>query len=270
MKRIAERSVRSLLLLSVVVLALAACSGRAGVSSRFVSRVGSELRLEGKPFRFGGANNYYLMYKSPTMVDNLLTSAATHHLRVLRMWGSLDIGNQDGSNSIHGKADGVYFQYWIGSEPAYNDGDDGLKRLDYVVHKADQLGIKLVIPFVNNWEAFGGMDQYVRWRGGKYHDDFYTDATIRTWYKNWIAHRLNRTNSYNGVAYKDDPTIMTWELANEPRCKGTAAYPTSGSCTAETITAWADDITVSANKRWVKLPAGVGPRVAANTAPSRR
>lgn len=212
------------------------------LGNKFVKRDESELRLNGKPFRFGGANNYYLMYKSQAMVDDVLTTAAANNFNVIRMWGSLEIGNQDGSNSINGKSDGVYFQYWNGSAPAYNDGEDGLKRLDYAIYKAGQLNLKLVIPFVNNWNAFGGIDQYVRWRGGQYHDEFYTDPLIRQWYKNWIAHLLNRTNSYTGVQYKNDPTIMTWELANEPRCKSAGAYPASPTCTTQTLTTWADEM----------------------------
>jgi len=111
-----------------------------------------------------------------------------------------------------------------------------------VIYKAGQLGIKLVIPFVNNWNDFGGMDQYVRWRGGQYHDAFYTDPLIRTWYKNWIAHLLERTNTYNGLKYKNDPTIMTWELGNEPRCLSAGAYPRSPNCTTQTLIAWADEM----------------------------
>ena len=55
--------------------------------------------------------------------------------------------------------------------------------------------------------------------GGRswYHDDFYTDPTIIGWYKEWIAHVLERTNTLTGVRYKDDPTIAMWELGNEPR-----------------------------------------------------
>jgi len=208
----------------------------------YVKQAGPDLRLKGKLFRFAGTNNYYLMYKSQFMVNDVLQRAADNGFKVLRMWGSLDIGNQDGSNSVQGKADGVYFQYWDGTAPAYNDGADGLEHLDYVIYRAGQLGIRLVIPFVNNWNAFGGMDQYVRWSNGQYHDQFYTDPMIRTWYKNWISHLLNRTNIYTGLKYKNDPTIMTWELANEPRCLSAGAYPRSNSCTTQTLIAWANEM----------------------------
>ena len=232
-----------LLLLATAALQPAGARASDGPQGKlFVKQAGPELRLNGKIFRFAGTNNYYLMYKSNFMVDDVLNAAAAQGFRVMRTWGWLDIGNQDGSNSIRGKADGIYFQYWDGTKPAYNDGDDGLKRLDYVVYKAGQVGLKLVIPFTNNWNDFGGMDQYVRWRGGQYHDQFYTDPLIRQWFKNWIAHLLNRTNSYTGVQYKNDPAIMAWELANEPRCLSAGAYPRSSGCTTQTLTTWADEM----------------------------
>ena len=182
-----------LLVLMILCQTFSTARVSAAPGNDFVKQTGPELRLHGRLFRFAGSNNYYLMYKSQFMVDDVLNAAAAQGFRVMRVWGSLDIGNQDGSNSIRGKADGVYFQYWDGSAPAYNDGEDGLQSLDYVIYRAGQLGIKLVIPFVNNWNDFGGMDQYVRWRGGQYHDQFYTDPVIRTWYKNWIAHLSSRS-----------------------------------------------------------------------------
>uniref|UniRef100_A0A0W0FSC3 mannan endo-1,4-beta-mannosidase n=1 Tax=Moniliophthora roreri TaxID=221103 RepID=A0A0W0FSC3_MONRR len=65
------------------------------------------------------------------------------------------------------------------------------------------------------------------------HDLFYTNAKVISAYKNYI-------NAFVG-RYKNEPTIMAWELANEPRCKGTTGK-TSGTCTPATITKWATDI----------------------------
>jgi mannan endo-1,4-beta-mannosidase len=198
----------------------------------FVRRAGPNLILDGKPFEFVGTNNYYLMYSSKLMVDDVLNTAAANGFTVMRTWGWLD---QTPKN-------GIVFQTFDGMSISYNDGATGLANLDYTVAQAGKLGLKLVIPFTGNWGDFGGMDQYVTWAGGSNHDDFYTNATIKTWYKAWISHLLNHVNSITGVAYKNDPTIMTWELANEPRCVGSGTYPASAGCTTATITNWAAEM----------------------------
>jgi mannan endo-1,4-beta-mannosidase len=141
----------------------------------------------------------------------------------------------------------VYFQFWdaAAGAPAFNDGDNGLKHLDYVIYKAGLDHLKLVLPLVNNWSAFGGIDQYVRWAGGTFHDEFFTDPTIKGWYKEWILHLLNHVNFYSGVRYQDDPTIMMWDLANEPRCKGSLPggnYPASSTCSSATLVSWAQEM----------------------------
>jgi mannan endo-1,4-beta-mannosidase len=217
--------------------------------NRLVTRQGTELVMGGDEFRFAGSNNYYLMYSSRFMIDDVLETAANAGFNTLRIWGFLDIGNADGGNSVRGPSNGVYFQYWDGQKPAQNTGANGLARLDYIIARAGQLGIKLVIPFTNNWQDFGGIDQYVRWRASAsteartwYHDDFYTDATIKQWYKDWISALLERENSLTGVRYREDPTIAVWELGNEPRCGGSGVYPRSEACTTEVITAWADEM----------------------------
>lgn len=50
---------------------------------------------------------------------------------------------------------------------------------------------------------------------------FYNDSKItnltQTWFKNHIKTVINRNNTITGLVYKDDPTIMTWELSNEPQ-----------------------------------------------------
>lgn len=41
-----------------------------------------------------------------------------------------------------------------------------------------------------------------------------------------------RVNTYNGRAYKNDPTIFAWDMMNEPRCLGCA----------DSVQAWIDEM----------------------------
>jgi len=212
------------------------------VSQQFVQRSGDQLTLGGRPFQFAGTNNYYLMYKSHLMTDAVLAKAAANNFNVVRTWAFTDIGLQDGTGSVDSGNTTTYFQYWNGSAPAFNDGATGLEKLDYVIAKAKADGVRLVLPLTNNWSNFGGMDQYVKWAGGTYHSDFYSNRTIQGWYKAWIDHLLNRVNTITGIAYKDDPTIMAWELANEPRCGGSGVFPKDPACNVATLQSWVTDM----------------------------
>lgn len=209
----------ALLLLLSGVLSVFSNTGYAADASDFVQTSGTEFVLNGKTFYFAGTNNYYMHYKSDTMIDDVLSDASEMGLNVMRIWGFHDGSGQEG--------------YVMQPEMGVYD-ESGFERLDYTIYKAGQMGIRLVIPFVNNWDDFGGMNQYVQWTGGGSHDDFYTRPSIKDAYKDYINYMLNRTNTYTGVKYKNDPTIMTWELANEPR----ASSDTSG----DTLVNWADEM----------------------------
>ena len=85
------------------------------------------------------------------------------------------------------------------------------------------------------------MGQYVKWAqlAGENvtgHDDFYTNETIKGWYKNYVKTLLNHENVYTGVKYKDDPTVFSWELANEPRCESDAG------CEKNVVVNWAKEM----------------------------
>ena len=210
----------------------------------FVTRNGTSFDLAGQQFRFGGTNNYYLHYKSQLMVDDVFNDAVAMNFRVIRAWTSLECGG-DRPNSAGGCSQGtdLWMQRWSNTvnNPVYNTGANGLQKLDYMLAKANQLGVKLILPLVNNWRDFGGMDQYVTWYGLQFHDQFYTDARIRGDYRDWVSTLVNRTNTITGVQYKNDPAIFSWELANEPRCIN-ASLPTSGTCTQQTLVDWASEM----------------------------
>jgi mannan endo-1,4-beta-mannosidase len=74
------------------------------------------------------------------------------------------------------------------------------------------------------------MDVYTKQiTGSANHDVFYTDSNVQAAYKSYISTFVGR--------YKNEPTILAWELANEPRCKGSSGI-SSGTCTTSTVTSW--------------------------------
>lgn len=198
----------------------------------FVTVNGIEFYLNGKPFYFAGTNAYYLWYSdiycsSPALHQgcavNLLDSAKALNLTIIRTWGS-----SEGSWGV---------RYGFNFQPNKGVYDEAtFVNFDKVIKEAGKRNIKLIVALVNNWDSFGGMCQYVKWCGlpdadlceagepwpfphAYVHDSFYTDDCIKGLYKNYIAYFLNRINTITGIKYKDDPTIMAWELANEPRCR---------------------------------------------------
>lgn len=64
--------------------------------------------------------------------------------------------------------------------------------------------------------------QYCYWRQqlgdgvGRTILDFYKDPIIRSWYQFYVSSLVLRNNTITGVLYRDDPTILAWELINEP------------------------------------------------------
>jgi len=194
----------------------------------FIQRRGTHFTDGDNSFYFAGANVYYLIYKSKLMVDSVLDAARAMGLAVVRTWGFLDMGSLDGtvpSTNPPGPKEDVHFQHWdpVASAPVSNDGATGLEHLDYAIFAAGRRGLRVILPLVNNWADFGGMDQYVAWYGLGSHNDFYTDPDCRRAYQDWVSHLLNRINIHTGVRYMDDETILAWELTNEGRCNGDTA-----------------------------------------------
>jgi mannan endo-1,4-beta-mannosidase len=179
--------------------------------SSFVTARGGQFWKDGKRFRFGGTNNYYLHQQSNYMIDAALNDIANMSLPVVRAWAFADGSGQSYTP--------------LQPEPFVYD-DHAFDRLDYAIWKAGQLGLRLVLPLVNNWPDYGGMQQYVKWflnlpddtfSTAINHDKFYTTDSIKKCYKAYAAHVTRRRNPYTGLRYNEDPTIMTFELANEPR-----------------------------------------------------
>lgn len=256
-KRLASTALATAMTLTALPVSvfLISTDAEAGVPNGFAYTQGTRFMLDGSPFYYAGTNCYYLTFKSQEAVDSVFKDAEAMGLKVIRVWGNLDVGVKTGTTDSEGKPvftnnndgpgekDGIYFQYFdkdLG-KPVINEGKDGLQKLDYALYQAEKHGIKLLITFTNYWDAFGGMGQYVKWAEelgitGLKKDDFYTNETLKGWYKDYVNGLLNHTNPYTGRKLKDEPSVFAWELANEPRCN------TDAQCKDNILYNWAKEM----------------------------
>jgi mannan endo-1,4-beta-mannosidase len=108
-----------------------------------------------------------------------------------------------------------------------------LDGLDRVLFELGKRRMTAVIFLSNNWEWSGGFQQYLLWNGiepsrfigekptwDEYRDlvsQFYSCEPCKLAYLKQVDLVLGRVNKLTGKRYTDDPAIMAWELANEPR-----------------------------------------------------
>jgi mannan endo-1,4-beta-mannosidase len=184
--------------------------------SGFVYRSGRHFMVDGRPFYFAGNNTYYLAMVDRDRQESLIAENKNKGIRVIRCWAF--------SNG----------ESWSMQPSVGEYNESALRGLDSALKLAGDYGIKLVLTLVNNWDDYNGMQWYVNQRGGGDKDDFYTRDAVRRDYKNWVDAVLNRTNTCTGVRYKNDPTIFSWELANEPRCRSDAS--------GNTLYRWIDEM----------------------------
>jgi mannan endo-1,4-beta-mannosidase len=185
----------------------------------FVTRSGPRLLLNGRPFRFGGANVEWLglvgygpasragpRYPTHFEIDDALATAKEMGARVVR---SQTMGDSVGCARCIEPALGQF------SEAAF-------EPIDYALASARRLGLKVIPTIVGDDAHAGGSGcVYLRWRvidvpGCSLVNmaPFWTDATVRRDVEDHITALLGHVNRYNGVAYKDDPTILGWDLLN--------------------------------------------------------
>jgi mannan endo-1,4-beta-mannosidase len=108
-----------------------------------------------------------------------------------------------------------------------------LRGLDFLLAEMGKRNMKAVLYLNNFWQWSGGMSQYVAWVSGEPIIDpdttgdwpgfvdqsasFYKLPEAQSLYRQFIEMLIMRKNTVTGVLYRDDPTIMSWQLANEPR-----------------------------------------------------
>lgn len=219
---------KQFLLLTVLLFLLGACAPKPAEHSFIKVNADGQFVRDGKPYYFVGANFWYgAILGSEGEGGNrerlhkeldFLKSIGINNLRVL-------VG-ADGENGIKTRvepslqvAPGVY-------------NDTILAGLDYFMNELRERDMTAVLYLNNSWEWSGGYSVYLQWSGHgdavvpavdgwpaymEYVKQFPQSDSAKALFANHVNYIVSRNNRYNQIKYVDDPTIMSWQIGNEPR-----------------------------------------------------
>jgi mannan endo-1,4-beta-mannosidase len=199
--------------------------------SGFVRVEGTQFTIDGKPYRYIGANYWY---------GGLLATNGEKGKQRLKT--ELDFMKAHGVTNLRvtvGAEGLTTYQYRVPSEKALQPkpgvfDEKIMYGLDYMLNELGKRNMKAVLHFTNTWDWSGGLGQYLQWNGfgpqphskyggysweseGHYTSQFYTCQKCMDELDTYIKYVLHHTNSINGKKYVDDQAVMAWEIINEPR-----------------------------------------------------
>ena len=221
-------NMRHLFLLTLLLSFLGACTPKPVENSFVHVNANGQFIRNGKPYYYVGTNFWYgAILGSEGEGGNrerlhkeldFLKSIGINNLRVL-------VG-ADGENGIKTRvepslqvAPGVY-------------NDTILAGLDYFMNELRERDMTAVLYLNNSWEWSGGYSVYLQWSGHgdavvpavdgwpaymEYVKQFPQSDSAKALFANHVNYIVSRTNRYNQIKYVDDPTIMSWQIGNEPR-----------------------------------------------------
>jgi len=195
----------------------------------FITVQGTRFFHNGRPYYFAGTNLWYGCYiGSPGPTGD--------RGRLVR---ELDSLQADGLTNLRVLAASEESYIKRSVKPAIQKApgvvdEELLEGLDFLLAEMAKRHMHAVVYLNNYWEWSGGMAQYNVWAdGGEGMDPenpaqgwrafmlfsakFYGNQKANDIFRNYLRTIITRVNSCNGRSYSEDPTIMSWQLANEPR-----------------------------------------------------
>jgi len=200
--------------------------------SSFVRANGTRFTLGGSPHRVAGTNMWYAAYLGAAAPvgnrDRLkreLDRLAGLGIDNVRILGSSEFSPLKNSVRPTFRNRSSHFNETL------------LRGLDHALAEMAKRNLTAVIYLTNFWEWSGGMMTYLYWtNGGRYinmndpahpwpefpdmSSEFYGHASAVRMFDQYVRAVVGRRNTITGRLYRDDPTIFSWQLANEPRPGG--------------------------------------------------
>ena len=221
---------RQLVVLGILLFFITACASEKKPESKFIITHNGQFIRNGKPYYYIGANYWYGAILG-------MKKGAGNRKRLIK---ELDLMQSKGINNLRilagaegpdGQPHRVTPTLQI-SPGVYNS--EILEGLDFLLSEMAKRNMVAVLYINNSWEWSGGYAQYLNWNGYgaipyplwqghtwpefmKYTAQFHQCSPCKEEFYNHVRYMLNRENMVTGVAYTNDPTIMAWEIGNEPR-----------------------------------------------------
>ncbi|MBI9058083.1 MAG: cellulase family glycosylhydrolase [Labilibaculum sp.] len=196
-------------------------------SEKYIVVKDGEFIKNGQAYKYIGTNFWYGM--------NLGAYDQERLIRELDRLNELGVKNLRLMAASEGNADAEWrLQPCLQTSPGVFN-EELLKGLDFLLDEMSKRDMVGVMCLNNFWPWSGGMSQYVSWANNneaipfpppakdgdwrtyqEYTAQFYANKKALEYFNKLLAKVVERKNSVNGLAYKEDPTIMAWQLANEP------------------------------------------------------
>lgn len=194
----------------------------------FVKVKNGQLYKNGKPYYFIGTNMWYApILASDGQGGN--RQRLTKELDHLQSLGVKNLRILVGAD--RGTKHAVTVSPVLHTAPGELN-DTLLRGLDYLMVEMQKRDMVAVIYLNNAWDWSGGFGFYLRemgmgdspYSGGEgynayvdYVKAFSTNKGAQELYLNFVKTIVTRSNTITGQPYAQDPTIMSWQLCNEPR-----------------------------------------------------
>ncbi|MFL6547730.1 MAG: cellulase family glycosylhydrolase [Povalibacter sp.] len=216
--------------------------------SEFVTVNGTAFQLRGRAYHFAGANLWYGAYLgSPGVTgDRERLIKELDQLRAIGITNIRVLGLSEASELKRAVRPAVI------AAPGHYD-EELLNGLDFLLAELAKRDMKAVIYVNNFWQWSGGMSQYVSWftqqpvldpdltgNWNAFMDNsarFYTLSAAQQAFRDAVRTLITRRNSVTAKLYSEDPTIMSWQLANEPRPGSDA----TGRSNSQAFVGWLDE-----------------------------
>lgn len=194
----------------------------------FVSVEGDEFMVGDSVYRYVGTNLWYgaILGSEGRGGDR---QRLLHELDTLQALGLTNLRVLVGADGEEGLPS--HIEPVLQLKPGvYNDTI--LTGLDFLLSEMARRDMRAVLYLNNAWEWSGGYSAYLQWvKGGRtvnsatdgyprfmeYCSQFVENDSAKSLFYDHVRNIVSRTNSITGQKYVDDPTIMAWQVANEPR-----------------------------------------------------